>query len=197
MSSKDKDADLTDPVRVREAIKQLDSLPQSLREALLNRLDASDELSSYADSPRSGHAQPSSGVKERKERKGVRRAIHSLRVSPGEVIGKVSQRVEELRAEGVEQVRSEVKRLVERVDLQSELVKLLSQLSIELKTTIKLEPKEESQLGVKPKVVTEAKLRWGDEVTPSNEAVQETRTNGVANSSPTETLKSESTNQEG
>ncbi len=197
MSSKDKDADLTDQVRVREAIKQLDSLPQSLREALLNRLDASDELTSYADSQRGEHAQPSRGVKEGKRVKGVRRAINSLRVSPGEVIGKVSQRVEELRAEGVEQVRSEVKRLVERVDLQSELVKLLSQLSIELKTTIKLEPKAESQFGVKPKVVTEAKLRWGDEVTPSDEATQENRANGMDDSSPTGTLKSESTNQEG
>ena len=142
--------------RLKRVIEQSEALPSQLRTALLKRLE-----------------QGSVEVEETEEQAetGVKKAINTLKRAPSEmvneVVHRVGQRVEELRGERVEQVKSEVRRLVERVDLQGEVLKLLSYVSIELKTTIKLEPKEDSQLGIKPVVKTHAKLRWRDQESSS------------------------------
>lgn len=146
-----------DHSKVREAIEQSEALPETLRAALLQRLEEGS-----SEEARTGIA----GSFD------VKRAFSSLRRAPSEVAHRVSQKVEELTNERVEQVRSEVKKLVERVDLQGEVIKLLSSISIELKTTVNLEPNEESPLGIKPAVKTKATLKWKDQES-SNETSSE------------------------
>ena len=135
--------------RVRTLIEDSQSLPEALRHALLNRLNEEQET---AKPP------PSSTTSSL----GVSRVLSSLKKAPAEVLDKVSQKVEEIREERVEQVKLEVKKLLESIDLQKEVVKVLSQVSIDLKTTIRLVPDPNSTVGVKPQVKTQAKLNWSE-----------------------------------
>lgn len=136
--------------RVKRLIEESQSLPETLRHALLNRLNESQDTSSSVNSTL-----------------GVSRVLSSLKKAPAEVLDKVTQKVEEIRDERVEQVKIEVKKLLDSIDLQKEVIKLLTQVSIDLKTTIRLVPDHESTVGIKPQVKTHAKLKWGDNVETS------------------------------
>ena len=137
--------------RVRTLIEESQNLPNSLRYALLKRLD---EEKSSSRSQNKSTLESSAAVG---------RMLESLKKAPSEVIGRVSQKVEEIRIERVEQVKSEVRKFVENIDLQKELIKLLSQISIDLNTTIRLVPDDDTTMGIKPKVTTKAKINWGEE----------------------------------
>ena len=89
-----------------------------------------------------------------------------LNTRPSDLIESVTQRVDHYRTERVEQVKSEWRRLVDRVDLQREVQRLLSQLSIDVTLSIRLVPKEGATLGMSPKVETKAKLS----IRPSEES---------------------------
>jgi hypothetical protein len=82
----------------------------------------------------------------------------SLKQAPQELISQVGQRVDRYRAEGVEVARAELRRFLDRVDLNKELQKLLSQFSVEVTTEIRFAPAEDG-VGVKPMVKTSAQVK--------------------------------------
>ena len=90
-----------------------------------------------------------------------------LGARPSSLIESVTQRVDHYRTERVEQVKTELRKLVDRVDLQGEVQRLLSQLSIDVTLSIRLVPKEGATLGMTPKVETKAKLNIRS-TTPEN-----------------------------
>ena len=94
----------------------------------------------------------------------------------GEMKQRVGQRVGSYSAEQLEALKAELRRLAERVDLRSELQRLLSQIAIDVTLTIKLVPHDEAPLGVQPQVQTRAQVRLEPEPqspesgSPSSEA---------------------------
>ena len=135
--------------RLLKILEQSASLPDHVRELLIQRILTPDH-----------------------ERAAERSAVTSkpllnrlLSTRPSHLIESVTQRVDHYRAERVEQVKNEWRRLVDRVDLQGEAQRLLSQLSIDVTLSIRLVPKEGATLGMTPKVETKAKLN----IRPSEE----------------------------
>ena len=131
--------------RLIRVLEQSNALPESVRAALIERvLSASvidgDEVSSSDQ----GASRP------------LLKRLLSQR--PSALFESVTQRVDDYRAERVDQVRAELRKLVDRVDLQGEVQRLLSQISIDVTLSIKLVPKEGAPLGMAPKVETRAKL---------------------------------------
>ncbi len=138
--------------KLKALLESNDRLPNSLKEALIKQLEKGEQESTAST-----------------EREPILASVmKQIKQTPVQVIDKVStkvnQTVETIRTDRIEQVKSEVRRWVEQVDLQAEAVKLLSQLSIELKTSIRLVPDSESKLGLKPDVSTKAQLKWGEDL---------------------------------
>ena len=138
--------------RLIRVLEQSNALPESVRAALIERvLSASvidrDEVSSSDQ----GASRP------------LLKRLLSQR--PSALFESVTQRVDDYRAERVDQVRAELRKLVDRVDLQGEVQRLLSQISIDVTLSIRLVPKEGATLGMTPKVETKAKLN----IRPSEE----------------------------
>lgn len=82
----------------------------------------------------------------------------SLQISKSELLEKVSHKVDSYKAEGVEIARAELRRFLDRIDLNQELQSLLSQFSVEVKTEIRFAPSEDGS-GVKPIVKTSAQVK--------------------------------------
>ena len=138
--------------RLLKLLEQSASLPDHVRELLIQRILTPDH-----------------------EREAERSASSSkpllnriLSARPSHIIESVTQRVDHYRTERVEQVKSEWRRLIDRVDLQGEAQRLLSQLSIDVTLSIRLVPKEGATLGMTPKVDTKAKLN----IRPTEEAAE-------------------------
>ena len=143
--------------KLKMLLESNESLPINLKEALIKHLDKTEQnlSQSNSDSPKD-HTSLISNV------------LSQIKQTPVQVIDKVSTRVNQtvdtIRNDKLEQVKSEVRRWVDQVDLQAEAVRLLSQLSIELKTSIRLVADQESKLGLKPEVNTKAQLKWGEDL---------------------------------
>lgn len=129
--------------RLIRVIEQSAALPEQVRSALIERI-----LNSHKDSNLSSESSD----------EGQPLLSRLLNKRPSALIETVTQRVDNYRAERVEQVRSEWRKLVDRVDLQGEVQRLLSQVSIDVTLSIRLIPKEGATLGMAPKVETSAKL---------------------------------------
>lgn len=82
----------------------------------------------------------------------------SLQLTPGELVERVSHKVDSYKTEGVEIARAELRRFLDRIDLNQELQALLSQFSVEVKTEIRFAPSEDGS-GVKPIVKTSAQVK--------------------------------------
>ena len=143
--------------KLRILLESNKSLPINLKEALIKHLDKTDQDTSQVNSD---HSKDYNSL--------LSNVFSQIKQTPVQVIDKVSTRVNQtvdtIRNDKLEQVKSEVRRWVDQVDLQAEAVKLLSQLSIELKTNIRLVPDQESKLGLKPDVSTKAQLKWGEDL---------------------------------
>lgn len=146
----DEGPSLAEEERIAQVIQEAALLPPSLKEALLKRLQEGEPLKD-----------PVQASEEPKITQGVSRIISSIKAT--EVIGQVAKRVDTYRTNRVEQIREEVKKLSEKIDLQGELHRLLSQISIEVKMKINLVPTDETgALGIKPKIVTSAQIHFKD-----------------------------------
>ena len=143
--------------KLRILLESNKSLPINLKEALIKHLDKTDQDTSQVNSD---HSKDYNSL--------LSNVFSQIKQTPVQVIDKVSTRVNQtvdtIRNDKLEQVKSEVRRWVDQVELQAEAVKLLSQLSIELKTSIRLVPDQESKLGLKPDVSTKAQLKWGEDL---------------------------------
>jgi hypothetical protein len=149
--------------RLIRLLEQSASLPEHVRELLIQRiLTPTHEREA-----------------ERSEREAKPLLNRLLSARPSHLIESVTQRVDHYRAERVEQVKNEWRRLVDRVDLQGEVQRLLSQLSIDVTLSIRLVPKEGATLGMTPKVETKAKLN----IRPSEEADQSETTSSTSDKS--------------
>ena len=141
--------------KLRALLESNEALPSTLKDALIKHLDKA----GY-DSTAENH---SSNIVDQNSL--FSSVFSQIKQTPVQVIDKVSNRVnqtvETIRSDKLEQVKNEVRRWVDQVDLQAEAIKLLAQLSIELKTSIRLVPDQESKLGLKPEVNTKAQLKWG------------------------------------
>jgi len=82
----------------------------------------------------------------------------ALPKSPSELVERVGSKVEAYRAEGLEIARAELRRFLDRIDLNQELQALLAQFSVEVKTEIRFAPSEDGS-GVKPVVKTSAQVK--------------------------------------
>ena len=82
----------------------------------------------------------------------------SLPINPSELVERVSHKVDSYKAEGIEIARAELRRFLDRIDLNQELQALLSQFSVEVKTEIRFAPSEDGS-GVKPIVKTSAQVK--------------------------------------
>ena len=86
----------------------------------------------------------------------VRRVIQHL---PSEAVDRLIGKLDDYKDEGVEMVRGELRRFLDRVDIQREIQSILSQFSVEVKTEIRFVPHDETPLGMKPEVKTQAKVK--------------------------------------
>ena len=139
--------------RLIQLLERSESLPEHVRKLLIQRILTSEDK----------HA----GGRSDEETQTLLNRILGGR--PSTLIESVTQRVDHYRTERVEQVKTELRRLVDRVDLQGEVQRLLSQLSIDVTLSIRLVPKEGAPLGMTPKVETRAKLNIRSTTPESNE----------------------------
>jgi hypothetical protein len=91
----------------------------------------------------------------------------SLQVSRAELVERVSLKMDGYKAEGVELARAELRRLLDRIDLNHELQALLSQFSVVVTTEIRFAPTDDGS-GVKPVVKTSAQVKR-DPAPPADE----------------------------
>ena len=84
-----------------------------------------------------------------------------IQALPSETIDKISHRVDGIKNEGLELVRNELQRLIAKIDIQSELEKLLSKFIVEIHTEIRFVPSENGS--IKPKVNAKANLKVDEE----------------------------------
>jgi hypothetical protein len=114
----------------------------------------------------------------------VRRVIQHL---PSEAVDRIIGKLDDYKDEGVEMVRGELRRFLDRVDIQREIQSILSQFSVEVKTEISFVPHDEATLGMKPEVKTQAKVKRTTKTKPK------AKTKAKAKSARSESRKGEDT----
>ena len=96
----------------------------------------------------------SSGVVDQTE--GLRKAIQHV---PQELIDRVLLKLDDFKEEGTDMLRYELRRFLDKIDIQKEVQKVLTQFSIEVTTHIRFVPQSDEALGVKPKIETQTKIK--------------------------------------
>ena len=91
----------------------------------------------------------------------------SLQLSRAELVERISNKMDGYKAEGAEIARAELRRFLDRIDLNQELQALLSQFSVVVTTEIRFVASEDGS-GVKPVVKTSAQVKR-DPTPPSGE----------------------------
>ena len=88
----------------------------------------------------------------------VRRLIQSV---PSDVMDRLFHKLDEYKEDGFELVQQEMRRFLDRVDVQKEVAQLLSQFTIEVTTQIRFVPHSEGK-GIKPKIKTKTRMSRQD-----------------------------------
>ena len=143
--------------RLLQLIEQSGAIPSALRESLLRHLhtttsDAVEEAVERVEGSASGETREHPKLFDRLRRRRPTTLINEVRQQIGDRVGSYS-------AEQLEHLKAELRRLADRIDIQSEVQRLLSQVAIDVTLTIKLAPQDGAPLGVTPQVKTSAKLR--------------------------------------
>lgn len=164
--------------RLAQLLEESDAVPSALRDALLRHLkrpadlhDVSDASGAHnaSDASDAGVASDAEASRSKssmsdRDRPRSHKLLSRLRTQRptallGEMRQQLNERIGSYSAEQLDQLKAELLRLIERLDLQGEAQRLLSRVAIDVTLTIKLAPEEDAPLGVKPQVKASAKLR--------------------------------------
>jgi hypothetical protein len=79
--------------------------------------------------------------------------------APQELIDRVLVKLDDYKEEGSELVRNELRRFLDRIDIQKEVRNILTQFSIEITTQIRFVAHQDDGLGIKPSIETKTKVK--------------------------------------